>query len=166
MTPDRRAVLRAACEAATPGPWHVSETELEAAVVYVDDDKVPDAATVLFEGDWGTLADAGFIALARTALPDALDYIDRLERGLRDVHDDLSAVRGAGAAIERIYALLGAKPPPVTCAICGEAGDVRVCRLMCEEPVCLPCIHAWRDGADTPEKVLAARGLPAREVPQ
>jgi hypothetical protein len=50
---------------ATQGGWQSTETadgEPDRAVVCIDHPTVPDAATVLFEADYGTLADATHIA--------------------------------------------------------------------------------------------------------
>jgi hypothetical protein len=81
MTPARIAELRALCEAATAGPWRVSMTGY--SVKSNDDDAptiaIPHGVSVLTSKQidrW--LANAEFIAAARTALPDALDEIERL----------------------------------------------------------------------------------------
>jgi len=78
---------------ATPGPWFYSETQDDDPVVYVE---ANDAATVLFESDWGKLDDAILIAAAPTLLKAALE-----ERA--ELRDDLltSAARTVEARLER-----------------------------------------------------------------
>jgi hypothetical protein len=77
MRAERRARARELLAKITPGPWHVSETSKGDAAVYIDEPSVPDAANVLFEADWGTMADAALIAAAPELLAEALDAIDR-----------------------------------------------------------------------------------------
>jgi hypothetical protein len=71
MTPERIAELRALAEQATPGPWQA---------IHGEGDKqgwisAPDATVCDM---WTPNATADFIAAARTALPEALDAIERV----------------------------------------------------------------------------------------
>lgn len=82
MTPDRIAELRALTEAATPGPWFArSLIPEDCANVAVDENPINPEYLV----EDGTLRprDAAFIAAARTALPEALDALERV-RALAD----------------------------------------------------------------------------------
>lgn len=63
VTKERIAELRALCEAATPGPWIAA-----------------DECILIAE-------DATFIAAARTALPELLDYIAELEKQVEHLED-------------------------------------------------------------------------------
>ncbi len=72
MNRKEREESRRICEAATPGPW-------ERDVIIVRSLSVPEGITI---ADYMRPQDAAFIAHARTALPAALDEIDRLEREL------------------------------------------------------------------------------------
>lgn len=87
MTPARIAELRALCAAATPGPWEVDgdgrdicgfTDRLGAA-----NGQSPYEITEnngFMRNDMA--ADAAFIAAARTALPEAIDEIERLRAAL------------------------------------------------------------------------------------
>lgn len=81
MTPKRIAELRALCEAATPGPWETVGTEIDAPTEEV---VTADCAPCGWSGCSGARvevsgANADFIVQARTALPEALDEIERLQ---------------------------------------------------------------------------------------
>lgn len=93
MSPKRRAELRALCEKATPGPWVVVRGDC--ASVYKEHARgVASGAAEVLGGfiqcdvvrstardecwDPMSVADAEFITVARTALPEALDEIERL----------------------------------------------------------------------------------------
>jgi len=98
MTNDRIKELRALCEAATPGPWVVTRHNWECGSINwlaandrdVDGNfyaHIQDGAG----GDPGernprAKQDAAFIAAARTALPEALDEVERL-RGYNEHAD-------------------------------------------------------------------------------
>ncbi len=82
------AELERLAAAAAPGPWFYSETQDEYPVVYVE---ASNAATVLFESDWGTRADAAFIAAARTAVPALVARVRELERALAERERQLAA---------------------------------------------------------------------------
>ena len=81
MTPEKIAELTALCEKAAPGPWRVGP---------VDDTRVEDAAgneVAQIDGDynqpdtWPQMeANAAFIAVSRTALPEILAELTRLTR--------------------------------------------------------------------------------------
>ena len=62
-------------QAATKGPWGTNATQDDTPVVCIDG-PVPGSATVLFEADWGTKADARFIVTARTAMPRLLAAVE------------------------------------------------------------------------------------------
>lgn len=83
MTPERLKALRELCDRATPGPWRIGAMEsFQAAVDGADDEEV----TGFIEP-----SDAGFIATARTAIPELLDYVARLEQAralLRQLWDE------------------------------------------------------------------------------
>ena len=76
--------MRNACDAATPGPWESKhygryEDHDECCIALTDDSIEP-----------SKYANADFIAAARTALPAALDEIERLaadNRKLREAHE-------------------------------------------------------------------------------
>jgi hypothetical protein len=93
MTLDLKA-LRALCDQATPGPWTPTKGYLEAqAGQYADDVSVLEDPTgdaviehVYYDGHHTIVRpqDVEFIASARTALPVALDEIERLRAALSD----------------------------------------------------------------------------------
>jgi hypothetical protein len=125
VTEERIKKLRALAEAATRGPWHMRSGE---DVAYVD--VIPGEAGICelpfyaIEEERGEAeADARFIAAARTALPEALDEIEKL-RGLleetvasvvldaarsRDTGDTVSAVECEDIAMRIRNALRGVK---------------------------------------------------------
>lgn len=78
MTADEIARLRALCEKATPGPWRTGNASADdfwhGKGSILHDEKVLFVGNVNFD----LAADAAFIAAARTALPSALDEIERL----------------------------------------------------------------------------------------
>jgi hypothetical protein len=86
MTPERIAELRALAAAATPGPWTYQERESNGLRTtrwvrgnnseWVAD--LPGAIHLQRDKE----QDAAFIAAARTALPEALDEIERLNRAI------------------------------------------------------------------------------------
>jgi len=72
MNDDRIKQLRALCEAATPGPWHYDDegARWPAPLWY---------SSVILVADGAHVANnANLIAEARTALPEALDEVERL----------------------------------------------------------------------------------------
>jgi hypothetical protein len=69
MTPERIAELRALAESAVPGPWRATQY----ATVWSEGAETRVADTV-----GSSHGDARFIAAARTALPEALDAIERV----------------------------------------------------------------------------------------
>lgn len=64
--------------AARDGEWKVTETQDDEAVVFVDHESIHGAATVLFQADWGVLADAEFIANAHQDVPALAAEVERL----------------------------------------------------------------------------------------
>lgn len=64
-------------EASRSLPWHETTTEEDVPVVCIDG-PAPGSATVLFEADWGTLADARFIVTARAAMPVLLAAVEAI----------------------------------------------------------------------------------------
>lgn len=95
MTPDRLAEIRAAEQAATPGPWRAEHFEIFADCLHCgergceDCDNqggiISDAGWVIghkmlahSEGDSLRWEDAQFLALARTAVPELLAEVERL----------------------------------------------------------------------------------------
>ena len=86
MDVEEIASLRAVCAAATPGPWndrrHADGGDVFGCCAHVDTPSTQGRRSLL-EGL--TRADAAFIAAARTALPAALDEIERLRDAWRTV---------------------------------------------------------------------------------
>lgn len=89
MKPERIQHLRTLCENATPGPWKEwmgDMMQLTDAGKGYPLNHYPDSATIWGrDGDdviFPSEANATFIAEARTALPEALDYIEELERAV------------------------------------------------------------------------------------
>ena len=106
MTPKRIAELRELCEKATPGPWYAYPNTL-AGRVWISKDRVPAGHVVaesMFERVKGYVTrhlgfrfwrneykvgkdayaeaahNVAWVVAARTALPEALDQIERLTR--------------------------------------------------------------------------------------
>ena len=96
MTPERIAELRALCDAATPGPWYVNRIR-----GYPDNQIETTDSTYVARKPWGHVVattglgagdvsqqkferDSDFIATVRTALPEALDEIERLQAMIGD----------------------------------------------------------------------------------
>jgi hypothetical protein len=98
--------LRALCDAAQPGPWHVT-TNLDYWVEFppVDPDDPDEFNGIAHCGDihwpdyeakqYQWLANAVFIAEARAALPAALDEIQRLQDELAKTRSALDAITEA-----------------------------------------------------------------------
>ena len=105
ITPEWIAQQRAICDAATPGPWEADEY---GDMVWAKNPYGHDLMRVADIRGWGHLTGSGacalpqtqaqgiqnanqvFIAAARTALPAALDEIERLaadNRKLREAHE-------------------------------------------------------------------------------
>lgn len=101
MTPERLAEIRAAEQAATPGPWRAEHFEIFADCLHCgergceDCDNqggiISDAGWVIApkmlahsEGDSLLWEDAQFLALARTAVPELLAEVERLESFRRE----------------------------------------------------------------------------------
>ncbi len=91
MKPERKQELRAACEAATKEPWfawmspsdvHEVNTGLAGNPVICKVGKSTQAE-----------ANADFIALARSALPELLDEVERLEKKLQSQLCTMKTVR-------------------------------------------------------------------------
>jgi hypothetical protein len=94
VTPDRLKALEALCEKATAGPWRQSRTAEDGCAWWIEGPAYAPAGTVVLpesDGDFAIcataddhvvtepqLANAAFIAEARTALPEALAEIARL----------------------------------------------------------------------------------------
>lgn len=75
-TQGRHEAARAACDAATDGPWEAQATTVQKAP-FDRDSVLNDIAVMRGHPQW--LANAEFIALARTELPAALAEIERLD---------------------------------------------------------------------------------------
>ena len=84
MTPERRAELKRLCEAATEGPWETDDCH-----VFADDGRALLAYLRPIPSMQDRDANAAFIAAARTALPELLDYADRLEERMRSLEADV-----------------------------------------------------------------------------
>lgn len=95
MSPERIAHLRALIAAATPGPWrHDSDGDVwtESWTSGENGDENSVGTEAVFRGHESH--DAALIAEARTALPEALDYIEVIETATRRLcaaHDALKA---------------------------------------------------------------------------
>lgn len=80
MTDERKIQLRALCNAAKTGPWHVFHMSGEISVLGLDSmgvvPSLPDADPYTEARVVGNLY---FIAEARTAVPELLDEVERLE---------------------------------------------------------------------------------------
>ena len=85
MTDEHLAELRALADAATSGPWKVSDTPLapdfENAWVVLEDGR--DGLHAGYDGQF-SVADAAFIAASRTAIPELLDVIARVKKVLAE----------------------------------------------------------------------------------
>jgi hypothetical protein len=81
MTPDRLKELRALCDAAQPGPWRYSGDKDGRIDTGPPDITDWEDGYVIYGVDRDE--DARFIVAARTALPEALDEIERLREALR-----------------------------------------------------------------------------------
>jgi len=97
MTPERIKDLRALCEAATEGPWEAWESSRACELASRVDapstgfkDK-PEYAAVCYLSPYNKeFADCRFIATARTALPEALDEVERLRGEVERLRTALS----------------------------------------------------------------------------
>jgi len=136
MTDDRIKQLRALCEAATDGPWDSARDGVwrwygdnsECVAGHLTNPMAPDAA---------------FIAAARTALPEALDDVERLR----------AQVDEQGKAIGRMLDLPPPpRPPPSFLAIPAEHPDAKLIRIA----------NAERD--DAHEAVANSRKLRLHQV--
>lgn len=89
VTPERVAELRALADAATPGPWEYGTAMCCPDMGWVDgpSGRVCGLATKSTHGM--NAEDAEFCAASRTALPEALDEIERL----RAENDELRHIR-------------------------------------------------------------------------
>lgn len=100
ITPDERAAMRALADAATDGPWEVYSAR---GGTYVTR---PDLLGVARE--WSLVwqvADARFIAAARTAVPRLLDALDTAEAERDAVRTNaLAQVLAANRAVEKAHA--------------------------------------------------------------
>lgn len=105
LSPARIAELRGLCEAATPGPWsHMYDAN--EVVRWWDDYGNTPVADVEFERartEAEGVANAAFIAAARTALPEALDALEAVTRE-RDgalIRSNAYYARAKGAEADR-----------------------------------------------------------------
>ena len=77
--------------AARDGEWKVNETHDDGtAVVYIDHESIRNAVTVLFEADWGELADAEFIAHSHQDVPALVAEVERLRDQISRARDALT----------------------------------------------------------------------------
>ena len=115
MTPAQLLELQALVDAATPGPWRLKERcdsagPDEACGVeseQLDTRKRPYPIRIFKSdaydecGHVVRLADAAFIAAARSAVPALLDRVEELEAGLREACDLLDTYRGGIGTADR-----------------------------------------------------------------
>ena len=83
MTPERIAELRALAAQAAPGPWKIHPSKGgDPTVVCIVKRFDLSIGSVEAGSDWGVFhrKDAAFIAAARTALPEALEIIEAMQR--------------------------------------------------------------------------------------
>lgn len=84
--------IRARADAATRAPWTADDTDLK---VNTEDGRALVVLATVLLGDDDTrenhpqaMADAEFLAAARTDVPQLLDHIERLHRLIRDLADE------------------------------------------------------------------------------
>jgi carbamoylphosphate synthase large subunit len=84
MTPKRIKELRRLCNEATPGPWRACQLIGFGAMRFVvtDAEKAQWYQVVAILQNPGSFAGDEFIAASRTAMPEALDEIERLRAEL------------------------------------------------------------------------------------
>jgi hypothetical protein len=109
-TPSLRPVeeLQALCDAATPGPWEVYDSNegtwpprpgwSVANDAFHNPPADEDAPWISVDVHVGTKADADFIAAARTALPSLLARLRAAEDAIREALDEITPMPGAGRA--------------------------------------------------------------------
>lgn len=85
MTPERIKELRTICDAATPGPWSVSFGEDEIGSMVYGLEEVEEFTSRDSLDFQQVNADWSFIAASRTALPEALDEIERLQARVEEL---------------------------------------------------------------------------------
>lgn len=108
MTTERRASIKARCDAATPGPWKTGKDDFTKNII----EAAKDRGTIIvqrrddYNMHWNSLipieqtfADAAFIAHARQDIPDLLAEVERWQRVTRYLakkltHDDGSENSG------------------------------------------------------------------------
>lgn len=119
MTPERIAEIRAACEAATPGPW-----EADLSPGSDPDEGIPDHGWAwpakLYSdggGDYMLWGDVQFCVVARTAVPELLAEVERLKGILVAVRAEMERLR-AGATRECGMLDLGHTEPANVCDAC------------------------------------------------
>lgn len=100
MKPQRKAEIRAAAAAATPGPWRTDRTGKTVSGFTCDIviAAVAPRQAIYCTPEGGTFpeADRRFIALSREAVPELLAQVDRLEAALADCRDN---IQSAGEAM-------------------------------------------------------------------
>lgn len=107
MTPAEIAELRRLCEAATPGGWQEGRAGI-CDVVHFDGDDVRGVAWVNGE------ANRAFVIAARTALPAALDEVERLTRERDAYRTDAENLHREGGPARRELRLLKAEHAKAT----------------------------------------------------
>lgn len=83
ISPDKIAEWRKLCEGATPGPWTIDGGYVWGFCPLIKNQTTP--TELIVEQD-GHDYDKRFIAAARTALPELLDEVERLQKQI-DEHD-------------------------------------------------------------------------------
>lgn len=112
ITPARLAEISARANAATPGPWHYTDS---GGINGVEDDKkllfwsVPKDFMQDGDGTHATWRDTDFIANARTDIPDLVAEIRRLRGALEEIAEmDAHCAEAMSGAVAKA-ALEGAK---------------------------------------------------------
>lgn len=102
MTPERIAEIRRLAEAATKGPWLI-EPGQKIDEIYIVDAPTDGRIARMWNGRTCREANAEFIAVARNALPELLDEVERLRarcERLEKVREAAEAYCAASRALE------------------------------------------------------------------
>lgn len=108
MKPERKAEIRAAAAAATPGPWRTDRTGKTVSGFTCDIviAAVAPRQAIYCTPEGGTFpeADRRFIALAREAVPDLLAEVDRLEADVARMQMLLDGIEDAWDSLGQLTA--------------------------------------------------------------
>lgn len=144
MTPKRIAEIRAACKAATPGPWEVSPYWMEDSGLsdVIASHRKPTNGVASDCFNW----DAAFIALARTAVPELLAEVERLEGILVAVRAEMEQLRAeAQTEMPEEVSIEVLQPREQPCQGCGITNKPLNRRFLCSG--CLAIIGLTAENA-------------------